>query len=92
MFSWGAAFSTANGFGSGSYQTNPPDRQFGVSYVKQAVYMKQAYAIAKANPRVDMFLWFLIADEPRLEGWQSGLFTATGKKKPAFTAFQKLRG
>ncbi len=74
------------------YQTNPPDRQFGVSYVKQAAYMKQAYAIAKAHPRVDMFLWFLIADEPALDRWQSGLLTAAGKKKPAFAAFQKLRG
>ena len=74
------------------YQTNPPDRQFGVSYAKQAAYVKQAYAIARATARVDMLLWFLIADEPRLEGWQSGLFTATGKKKPAFAAFQKLRG
>ena len=72
------------------YQSNPPDRQFGVSYAKQAAYMRQAYAIARANARVDMFLWFLIADEPRLEGWQSGLFTATGKKKPAFAAFQSL--
>ncbi len=74
------------------YQTNPPDRQFGVSYVKQAAYMTQAYAIAKAHPRIDMFLWFLLTDEPRVEGWQSGLLTATGKKKPAFAAFQKLRG
>lgn len=73
------------------YQTNPPDPQFGVSYAKQAAYLKQSYAIAKANPRVDMFLWFLIADEARLEGWQSGLVTASGKKKPAFSAFQNLR-
>ncbi len=74
------------------YQSNPPDRQFGVSYAKQAAYLKQAYAIAKKHPRVDIFLWFLIADEPRVENWQSGLLTATGKKKPVFTAFQKLRG
>ena len=75
------------------YQTNPPDRIFGVSFVKQAAYMKQAYGIAKRNPRVDMFLWFLLRDERRgAEGWQSGLLTASGAKKPAFAAFQKLRG
>jgi hypothetical protein len=75
------------------YQTNPPDRIFGVSFVKQAKYMNEAYGIAKRNPRVDMFLWFLLRDERRgVEGWQSGLLTASGAKKPAFAAFQKLRG
>jgi hypothetical protein len=75
------------------YQTNPPDRIFGVSFVKQAKYMNEAYGIAKRNPRVDMFLWFLLRDERRgAEGWQSGLLTASGAKKPAFAAFQKLRG
>jgi hypothetical protein len=72
------------------YQTNPPDRAFGVSYAKQAAYMKQAYAIARKNPRIDLMLWFLLRDEPRLGGWQSGLLTRTGKKKPAFNAFRLL--
>ena len=27
-----------------AYQTNPPDRLFGVSYSKQALYLKQATA------------------------------------------------
>ena len=69
-------------------------RIFGVSFANQARYLTQAYGIAKKNPRIDMFLWFLLRDE-RLgvdEGWQSGLLTATGAKKPAFAAFQKLRG
>jgi hypothetical protein len=74
------------------YQTNPPDRLFGVSFAKQALYLKQAYALAKANPRVDMFLWFLLRDETRYDGWQSGLLTATGRKKPAYNAFAQLRG
>ena len=41
-----------------------------------------------------MLLWFLLRDERRLtrRGWQSGLLTASGAKKPAFAAFQKLRG
>ena len=76
------------------YQTNPPDRVFGVSWANQAKYMTQAYGIAKRHPRIDMFLWFLLRDERRLvnEGWQSGLLTASGAKKPAFAAFKKLRG
>ncbi|MBV8065124.1 MAG: hypothetical protein JOY72_07610 [Actinobacteria bacterium] len=71
------------------YQTNPPDKVFGVSYAKQAAYLTQAYAIAKKNPRIDMLLWFLIKDEPDLGGWQSGLETVTGKHKPAWNAFIK---
>ena len=76
------------------YQTNPPDRTFGVSRANQAKYLTQAYGIAKRHPRIDMFLWFLLRDERQLanDGWQSGLLTASGAKKPAFAAFQKLRG
>jgi len=75
------------------YQTNPPDRIFGVSFASQARYLAQSYAIARKHPRIDMFLWFLLRDERRLvnEGWQSGLLTAAGARKPAFAAFQKLR-
>jgi Glycosyl hydrolase catalytic core len=74
------------------YQTNPPDGLFGVSYAKQAAYLKQAFAIARKNPRIEMMLWFLLKDEPVISGWQSGLMTAGGKKKPAFTTFRRLRG
>jgi Glycosyl hydrolase catalytic core len=73
------------------YQTNPPDKLFGVSYAKQAAYLTQAFGIARKNPRIDMMLWFLLRDEPTLAGWQSGLLTASGAKKPAFAAFQRLR-
>jgi hypothetical protein len=72
------------------YQTNPPDKLFGVSYAKQAAYLKQAFAIARKNPRIDMMLWFLLRDEPNVTGWQSGLETARGVKKPSFAAFQHL--
>jgi Glycosyl hydrolase catalytic core len=72
------------------YQTNPPDKLFGVSWAKQARYMRQAYAIARANPRVDMMLWFLLKDEPDLGGWQSGLITAKGKFKPSLAAYRKI--
>ena len=71
------------------YQTNPPDTLFGVSPAKQAAYLSQAVAIARANPRIDMFLWFLLKDEVRAAGWQSGLITAKGAKKPSFAAFVK---
>ncbi len=72
------------------YQTNPPDPQFGVSWALQAKYLTQAFAIARKNPRIDMMIWFLVRDEPSLSGWQSGLVTVNGRKKPAFSAFQRL--
>jgi len=73
------------------YQTNPPDKLFGTSYRNQALYMKQAWLIARKNPRIDMFLWFLVHDEANVKkGWQSGLTTASGKKKPAFNTFRSL--
>jgi hypothetical protein len=72
------------------YQTNPPDKTYGVSWAKQAAYMKQAYAIARKNPRIQMMLWFLVRDEPSLGGWQSGMETVTGKKKPSWNVFRAL--
>jgi len=72
------------------YQTNPPDSFFGVSWAKQASYLTQAFAIARKNPRITLMLWFLLHDEPNLAGWQSGLETTTGKKKPAYQAFARL--
>jgi hypothetical protein len=73
------------------YQTNPPDKAFGVSYKKQAQYLAQSYAIARKNPRIDMLLWFLVRDEANVKaGWQSGLSTARGKHKPAWNAFLKV--
>jgi hypothetical protein len=72
------------------YQT-PPDRHFGVSYSKQARYLAQAYAIARRNPQVALMVWFMLKDDTNIGvGWQSGLLTARGKKKPAFTAFARL--
>jgi hypothetical protein len=72
------------------WQTNPPDKFFGVSWAKQATYLTQAFSVARTNPRIQMMLWFLLQDEPNLSGWQSGLETDKGQKKPAFLAFQRL--
>jgi hypothetical protein len=62
----------------------------GVSWAKQAAFLKQAYALARKNPRIDMLLWFLVRDQPQLGGWQSGLETVTGLKKPAWNAFMSV--
>ena len=60
------------------YQTNPTDSIFGVPWSKQAAYLTQAVAIVRRHPRIDMFLWFLLLDEERLGGWQSGLIAFDG--------------
>ena len=73
------------------YQTNPPDRVYGVSLKNQATYMQQAWNKVAANPRVDVFIWFLLTDERRIDqGWQSGLYTVAGKAKPSRVVFKRL--
>lgn len=75
------------------YQTNPPDRTIlATTWSKQAAYMKQAVAIAKKNPRIDMLLWFLVRDQPQISGWQSGLETVSNVHKPAWNVFRSLAG
>jgi hypothetical protein len=72
------------------YQTNPPDPLFGVSWAKQAQYMRQAYIRLKRDARVDMFIWFLLRDETRPGGWESGLYTADWRAKASRTTFATL--
>ena len=73
------------------YQTRPPDPAFGVSWAEPgALPDARRSRSRRRNPRIDLMLWFLVRDEPNLAGWQSGLMTADGRKKPAFSAFQHL--
>lgn len=71
------------------YQTNPPDRTFGVSWARQAAYLTEAVAIARRDRRIEMLLWFLVRDEDDVTRWQSGLVAADGTRKPAFEAFRE---
>jgi hypothetical protein len=52
--------------------------------------VSQAYGIARRNPRIDMMIWFLVKDEARIKGWQSGLYTASGRRKPSWQAFRRM--
>ena len=73
------------------YQTLP-ERTFGVSFQQQARYVSQSFAIGRRHPRIDMMLWFLLRDDPRLAaGWQSGFFRFNNTRKPSYTAFLRLR-
>jgi hypothetical protein len=69
------------------YQTNPPDRLLGVSYALQAKYIGEAALRVWEQPGVTMLIHFLVRDEPSIGGWQSGLFTVRGARKPAYDAF-----
>jgi hypothetical protein len=73
------------------YQTRP-ERVFPVSFAQQATYVAQSFAIARRHPRIDMMLWFLLRDDPRIRnGWQSGFFTYRGSRKPSYHTFLRLR-
>jgi hypothetical protein len=70
------------------YQTNPPDRILGVTPSTQARHVADAARRAYLAPRVDMLIFFLVRDDSSPDGWQSGVFTAGGATKPAYTAFR----
>jgi len=76
-------------FGIQSY----PDRTSGVPLSRQAEYLAVAERIAYANPRVKSFSQYLLHDDQRREdgsygGFETGLRTASGRKKPAYEAFR----
>ncbi len=70
------------------YQTNPPDLLLGVSFATQARYMSEAALDAYNAPRVDVLIHYLLQDEPDPARWQSGVYTATHRAKPALQSFR----
>jgi hypothetical protein len=70
------------------HETKPPDPH-GVSYATQSKYAAQALNIAKNDPNVQMFIWFVFHDTSG-NPWQSGLFGVNGSQKPAYDAFSSV--
>lgn len=79
-----------------AYQTDPPDPYSGVAPKAQAAYQRHAAAIAYRHRRVASLFHYLWHDEPvadvgpgarSFHGWQSGLFTVSGRPKPAYASF-----
>jgi hypothetical protein len=79
-------------------QTNPPNKQLGVSFAQQAQFDAIDEHIAYSNPRVAAFSQYLLKDDPLggepgastrggFIGFQSGLETVTGKRKPLYFAW-----
>ena len=72
-----------------------PDRIQGVSFAKQSAYLGIAEHMAYVNPRVRSYSQYLMSDDPprrskfnRYAGFESGLRTSKGSKKPAYKAFR----
>jgi hypothetical protein len=70
------------------YETKPQEPH-GVSQAQQAAYARQVLNIAANDPRVQMFIWFILRDDPT-STWQSGLLDRDGTRKPAFNTFAAL--
>jgi hypothetical protein len=70
------------------YETKPGE-PLGVTPSQQAAYARQALNIAAGNPDVQMFIWFILRDDPT-SAWQSGLLDRGGLKKPVFNTFAAL--
>jgi len=70
------------------YQTKPQQPK-GVSYAQQSAYMKTALTVARNDPRVQMFIWFIFRDDPT-STWHSGVVEQAGAKKPAFATYTAM--
>jgi len=68
-----------------------PGEPAGVTESQQASYLTQAIAIAKKDPRVPMFVWFVMRDSAG-SLWQSGVYRKTGASKPAQNRFASAAG
>ncbi|MFN8110723.1 MAG: hypothetical protein U0Y82_12895 [Thermoleophilia bacterium] len=58
---------------------------FHVNRAQQALFMADAFRRVRANPRVRVFVWYLLQDHP---DWASGLYTMAGRAKPAAALFR----
>ncbi len=59
---------------------------------EQAAQLRTSIRLAASQPGVTAWFNFLLWDEPRLEGWQSGLYWADGTAKPSAAAFHGAVG
>jgi hypothetical protein len=59
-----------------------PGEPKGVTEAQQAAYLPQAMAIARADTRVKMFIWFVFRDSTG-STWQSGVYRFNGSAKPS---------
>ncbi|MEA2272312.1 MAG: hypothetical protein QOI98_1020 [Solirubrobacteraceae bacterium] len=70
------------------FQTNPPDRIFGIPLAAQAAYINQSDWIAFRDRRVRAVAQYELRDELKLSSFQSGLRLVDGTAKPAWAAYR----
>ncbi|MEA2479940.1 MAG: hypothetical protein QOJ07_1862, partial [Thermoleophilaceae bacterium] len=70
------------------FQTNPPDKDNGVSPTAQALYLAQSDYRAWANPRIRSVAQYELYDEPDVAAFQTGLRYFDGTAKPALDAYR----
>ncbi len=63
-----------------------PGEPAGITEAQQALYVTQAIDLAKKDPRVPMFVWFVMRDSVG-SLWQSGIYRLAGAAKPARPRF-----
>ena len=65
-----------------------PGEPKGVTEAQQAAYIPQAIAMARKDPRVQMFVWFVMQDSPG-SLWQSGIYRQDAPPKRAQPRFAR---
>ena len=75
-------------FTEDGFQTNPPDRLFGVTFAQQATYMNQSDWIAYKNPRVRTVAQYKLIDDIPQSSFQTGVRTTNGRPKPSYDAYR----
>ena len=63
-----------------------PGEPKGVTELQQSNYLPQAIAMARKDPRVGMFIWFVMQDS-KGSLWQSGIYRQDGSPKRAVSKF-----
>jgi hypothetical protein len=66
-----------------------PGEPKGVTESQQASYLTQAIGLAKKDPRIQMFIWFVFQDSAG-NPWQSGLYRKGGAPKPSSSRFAAI--
>jgi hypothetical protein len=69
------------------FQTNPPDRLFGLPLRDQATYLDQSVWIAYRDSRVASSAQYELFDETARGQFRTGLRFANGRAKPALASF-----
>jgi hypothetical protein len=64
-----------------------PGEPLGVTESQQGAYIPQAINLARKDPRVKMFIWFVFRDSAG-STWQSGLYRLSGAPKPGLAKWR----